>query len=96
MLLEHSGLSQLHRQIQANLSSQRRDQALWTFPLDDPGQKILRQRFNVNFIRHLLVSHDSGGIAVHQHHFNAFFSKRAAGLRSGVIEFCRLTDDDGA
>ena len=52
--------------------------------------------FDIGSIRHLGISHDGGGVGVHQNDPVALFPQGFAGLRAGIVEFTGLTDDDGA
>ena len=64
--------------------------------LDDPLHHLGGQRLNVNMVGNVRVGHDGGGVGVDQHRLDALGFQRTAGLRAGVVELRRLTDDDGA
>ncbi len=52
------------------------------------------QRLDVGHVGHAGVGHDGGGVRVHQHDLVAQAAQGLAGLRSGVVEFAGLADDD--
>ena len=62
--------------------------------LDDLLQHGHGDRLDVGGVRHLGVSHDGGGIGVHQDDPEALFPQRLAGLGARVVELARLADDD--
>ena len=94
--LEDPGRHQLHSQIERCLSTKGREQGVWPLDLDDGGEDIEGQRFDVGRIGEVGIGHDRGRVGVGQDHPIAVGPQRPAGLRSGVIEFTSLADDDRA
>jgi hypothetical protein len=66
------------------------------FLLDDPRQRAPVDGLDVDGVRHLRVRHDRRGIRIHENDAVALLLECLAGLRSRVIEFARLADDDRA
>ena len=85
---------QINREIQSDLSTERRQQAFGPFLLDDPAQHRHGQRFDVDHVGNAFVGHDRGRIGVDQDRTHALFCHRLAGLRAGVVELGRLADHD--
>ncbi len=52
--------------------------------------------FDVGLVGHDGIGHDGGGVGVHQHDLITQPAQSFAGLRSRVVEFAGLADDDGA
>ena len=72
------------------------DEGVGAFAFDDFFDDFRRQGLDVDLIRHFPVGHNRGRIGIDEDHFHPFFTKGFAGLGAGVVEFRRLTDDDGA
>ena len=94
--LQEALVVQLHRQGQAGLPAQTRQQAVRTLLLDDAPHGLGGQRLEVDLVGQRAVGHDRGRVRVDQHHVHARLAQHAAGLRPGVVELGRLTDDDRA
>jgi hypothetical protein len=86
----------LHREIQARLASQGRQNRIGALSFDDPGQVVGRQRLDVGPVRKIGIRHDRRRIRVGEHDAVALFGQDAAGLRPRVVEFARLADHDRA
>ena len=95
-LLQHALFLQLHGQVQSRLSSQPGDDGIRAFIAADPCQILQGQGLHIHFVRDGVIGHDGGGVGVCQDHFVSFLLQRQARLGAGVIEFRRLSDDDGA
>ena len=93
---KESALCKRRAEIQAGLSAEAGKDAVRLFLETDPLQDLGRQRLHVDFIGHGAVGHDRRRIGVDQHDLDAVLAECAAGLRAGIIEFCRLSDDDRA
>ena len=96
MLFQKAFLCQLHREGQARLTSQGGKQAVRLLLLDDPFDGGQRQRFNIDFIGDHPIGHDGGRVGIDQDHLQPILFQGTAGLGTGVVKLCGLTDDDGA
>ena len=94
VFFQNAFVIQLHSQIQTCLSSKSCQHAVRTFLVQDLFQCFFRQRFHIYFIRDSFISHDGGRVAVDQDRFDAFLPDRLAGLCSGIVKFCCLSDND--
>ena len=94
--VQKSAAGQLHRQVQAHLAAQVRQDGVGLLLLDDALDDLGGQRLNVNMIGNVGVGHDGGRVGVDEDGLDALGFQRTAGLRAGVVKLCRLTDDDGA
>src|SRR5438552_225870 len=94
VFIENAALGELDGDIQGRLAANRGQQRVRSFAFDDGCDKRGRERFNVGAIRDFRVGHDRRGIRIHKNDFVTLFAQRLAGLRSGVIEFTRLPDDN--
>ena len=92
--LEDAPVGQLDRQVQARLPADGRQQRVGPLGDDHLLEHLAGQRLDVGGVGQLLVGHDRRGVAVDQHHAVALALQRAHGLRTGVIEFAGLADDD--
>ena len=93
---QHAAFVELHGQRQSRLAAKTRQKTVGTLFLDDARHRLLIQRFQIDFIRQMLVRHNGGGIGVDQHHVDALIPKHAAGLRARVVKLRRLSDDNRA
>ena len=96
VFLQHAFFSQLHSQVQARLSPQGSQQAIRFLLGDDFLQEVHRQRFNIDPVSNMGISHDGSRVGIYQHHFQPFFFQGTAGLRACIVKLCCLADDDGA
>ena len=96
VFFEDSSVGKLYCQIESRLASEGGQYAVGLFSGDDSFQDFHRQRFDVHEICDAFVSHDGGGIGVHENGCDSFLTKGFARLRSGVIELGGLSDDYGA
>ena len=87
---------QVHRQVQARLPAQRREQRVRPLLFDDLRDHLPVQRLDVGPIRHLGVGHNRGRVRVDQRDLVPLLSKGLARLRTRIVEFARLTDNDGS
>ena len=72
--LEHPRLRQLHREVQAGLSAECREESGRALFLDDPLEHIDGERLEVRDVRDAWVGHDRRGIRVHEDGLDAFFA----------------------
>ena len=89
-------LVQLHGKRQARLAAQPGEHAVRLFALDDALDRPRRQRLQIDLVRQRAVGHDRSGIGIHEHDVHACGLQHAAGLRAGIVELRRLSDDDWA
>ena len=94
VLRQEPFLFQLHGQVQTGLAAQCPQQAVGFFFLDDPLDHIHAQGFQIDLIGHGSVGHDGSRIGVDQNHFDSVFSEYFGSLRSCIVKFGSLTDDD--
>ena len=94
--LQHPGVLQRDREVEAGLAAQRRQQPVGTLRGDDPLQHRDGQRLDVDGVRRLVVGHDRRRVAVDQHHPDALLAERPARLGAGVVELGGLADDHRA
>ena len=94
--VEETAAGQLHREVQAHLAAEVRQDGVGLFLLDDALDDLGGQRLDVDMIGNVRVGHDGGGVGVDEDRLDALRFQGAAGLRAGVVKLRRLTDDDGA
>ena len=92
--VEHAGLGQFDRQIQAGLAADGRQQRIRAFRGDDLFQHRARERLDVGAVGEIRVGHDGRRVGVDQHDAKALLLERLARLRARVVELARLADDD--
>ena len=95
-LLENTLLGQLHRQIEARLTAQSRNNRVGTLVADNLGHVLERQRLHVDLVGDVRVGHNRGGVRVGQHHLVTLLLEREARLRTRIVELRGLTDDNRA
>ena len=93
-LLENALLGQLHREVQARLSAQSRNDGVGTLVADDLGHILQRQGLHVDLVGDMRVGHDRGGVRVGEDHLVSLLLEREARLRTRIVELCGLSDDD--
>jgi len=94
ILFKDSLFIKQQRKVQRRLSAQVGQQRIRPFLADDLFQGILIQRLDIGDVGHLRVGHDGGRIGVDQHDLIPQGTERFARLRSGVIKFTCLSNDD--
>ena len=92
--LEHAGVGELGREVEACLASERGQQCVRLFARDHPLDRLDGKRLEVDAVGHLLVGHDRGRVGVDEHGRDAFLTQRLARLGAGVVELRGLADDD--
>ena len=60
------------------------------------ADKIRRQRLDIRTVRQIGIGHDRRRIRIDQNDLITFFAQRFARLRTRIVEFARLPDDDRA
>ena len=93
---EHAGVGKVGGEVEARLPAQRRQKRVRPLPFDDLLDRLDGERLEVDAVGDLFVGHDRGGVGVDEDGLDAFFAKRLAGLRSGVVELRGLADDNRA
>ena len=94
--VKETAAGQLHREVQAHLAAEVRQDGVGLFLLDDALNDLGGQRLDVNMIGNVGIGHDGGGVRVDEDRLDALRFQGAAGLGAGVVELRCLTDDDGA
>jgi hypothetical protein len=92
--LEDAAFGQGHREVQARLPPERREESLGALDPDDALEDIMGERLDVGSVGHLRVRHDRGGVRVHEHDLEPFLPERLHGLRARVVELASLADHD--
>ena len=95
VFLQNAGFGQLNRGVQAGLPAQGGQKRIRMLASDDPLDELGGDGLDVGSIGHGGIGHDGRRVGVDQHHAKALVLEHLARLRAGVIEFARLTDDDG-
>src|SRR5437867_5986189 len=91
---ERAVLGQRDREVQPRLAAEGGQERLGPFALDDPGDELGRERFDVRALRELRVGHDRRGVRVHEDDLEPLFAERLERLGARVVELARLADDD--
>ena len=94
MLLQYSFFGKLNGKVQPRLPAKGGKEAVGLFLRDNLRQKIDGERFDIDAIRDIRIRHNGRGIAVDEHDLKTVLLECAAGLGAGVVELCRLSDDD--
>ena len=94
--LEDPLCSKLERAVERGLSTHCRQDCIGPLALNNSRNCLPFNRLNVGSVSHRRIGHDGGGIGIDQNHPVAFLSKGLTGLRTRVVKFAGLTDDDGS
>jgi len=100
VLVEHAAVGKLNGQVERGLAADGRQHGKtcagrhFALDADDLFEIFARERLDVSAVGRLGIGHDGRRVRVGQHDFEAFRLKRLAGLRAGVVELSRLSDDD--
>ncbi|CAB4610290.1 unannotated protein [freshwater metagenome] len=84
-----------HRQVETCLPSQSGKNCIRFFALDDLGKNFWSQRLDIRTIGEVRVRHDGGRVRVGEHHAIPLRLQHTTCLSAGVVEFTRLTNNDG-
>ena len=93
-LLENAPLGQRQGEVDGRLAADGRQDRVGPLALDDALEELRRQRLDVGRVGELRVRHDRRRVRVDEDDPVALALQRADGLRSGVVEFAGLADDD--
>ena len=85
---------QVHREVEARLPAERRQQRIGPFLLDHLGHDLPGDRLDVGAIRRRRIGHDRGRIRVHEHDLVTLFTQGFTRLRARVVELTRLANDN--
>ena len=91
---QHTVLVEGHCQVEGGLAAHGGQQGIGPFRGDHRLHHFGGHGLDVGRVHQVGVRHDGGRIAVDQHHPKSLFLQGAAGLRTAVIEFAGLSDDD--
>ena len=94
VLLERAGLGERHRDVERRLTAHRRQDRVGALLLEDQLDELGRHRLDVRPIGELRIGHDRRRVRVDENHLVPFFLQRLRRLRSGIVEFGGLSDDD--
>ena len=95
VFFQHTVLGQIERAVKRGLPAHGRQQRIGALLLDDLLDHLPGNRLDVGDIGHVRIGHDRRRIAVDEDDLVALLAQRLAGLRTGIVEFARLPDDDG-
>ena len=93
-LVEHALAGKLHGEVEAGLAAETRDYGVRTLVTYDLGYVFKFERLHIHLVGDMGVGHNGGRIGIDEDDLVALFLERKAGLCAGIIEFCRLSDDD--
>lgn len=93
--VQNPAVRELHRKIEPRLSAEGGDDCVGTLVTDDARDVFEGERLHIYLVRHHLVRHNRGGVGVGKDDFVALFFQRDARLRARIVEFRRLSYDNG-
>jgi len=93
---EDARIGHRHGEIQSSLTAQAGEQTVRSLPGDDRFHGLHREWLEVDDVGDRRVGHDRGRVRVDEDRPDALGAERAAGLRAGIVELSRLTDDHGS
>ena len=94
--VQETGLGELAAHRKAGLAAEGGKQGVGTLLDDDALQTVLGEGFEVNFVCEHLIRHDGRRVGVAEDDVDARILQNTARLCARIVEFRRLTDDDGA
>ena len=95
-LLQDAFAGQLHGQVQTRLAAQPRHDGVGTLETDDLGHVFERQGFHVDLVCDMRIGHDRRRVGIHQNYLVSLLLECEARLRTRIIEFRGLADDNRA
>ena len=94
-LVQNAQFLNRKRRVQAGLATHCGQQCVGALDLDDAGDGLGRNRFDIGGVGQPGIGHDRCRVRVHQDHPVALFAQRLAGLCARVVELAGLPDHDG-
>ena len=94
VLFQYAMFFQVQRTVQCGLAAHGRQHGIRTLLLDDLGDCLPFDRFDIGGVGHGRVGHDGRRVGIDQDDAEAFFLQRLAGLGSGIVKFAGLADHD--
>jgi hypothetical protein len=91
-LLEHTGVGELHREVESRLPTERRQDSIGSFPTQDVGDPLQVERLDVGAVGEAGVGHDRGRVGVDDDRAEAVLAEHLQRLAAGVVELAGLTD----
>ncbi len=95
VLFENSAFGELDGEIKRSLTANSRQERVRFFAFENLLEIFLRERLDVGAVGQFRIGHDGRGIGIDEHDFVPFSAQRFAGLRTGIVEFAGLPDDNG-
>ena len=96
VLFKDAMLVEIHRQIEAGLAAERREERVGPFGCDHLFDHLPGERLDVGPIGGGRIGHDRRRVGVDENDLVAFLAQRFARLGAGVVELAGLADDDRA
>ncbi|OPY85001.1 MAG: hypothetical protein A4E71_02346 [Smithella sp. PtaU1.Bin162] len=96
VLLQYPFAVQFRSKIEAGLAAQVRQYGIGFFIFDDFHERLEIQRFNIGNIGHARIGHDCSRVRIDKDDLVTQLAQCFTGLRSGIIKFTGLPDNDGA
>ncbi len=92
--VEHTGLRELHAQVERRLAAQRRQERVRPLGLDDARERRQVERLDVGAGGEVRIGHDGRRVRVHEDDLEPVLEEHPAGLRTRVVELAGLSDHD--
>ena len=94
VFLKYAFLVEFDREIQAGLAADGRQDGVRPFFFNYRGESLDRKRLDVGPVGDLGIGHYRRRIGVYENDRKAFLFECSTGLRSRIVEFAGLSDDD--
>ena len=95
-LVEDPAFGEVTGHVETGLAAQGGHDGLGALPAQDLADELQGDRLDVDPVGDLTVGHDGGRVGVDEDDLVTLLTQGQAGLGSGVVELCGLTDDDRA
>ena len=95
-LVEDPAFGEVTGHVETGLAAQGGHDGLGTLPAQDLADELQGDRLDVDPVGDLTVGHDGGRVGVDEDDLVTLLTQGQAGLGSGVVELCGLTDEDRA
>ena len=96
IFFEHACFRKLGAEVEAALTAEVWQERVWAFLVDDLGEPLHVEWFDIGDVGDIWVGHDGGWVGVDQHDLVAELAQRLAGLGAGIVKLAGLADDDRA